>query len=55
MIYSPVSNTTRDREVGVIMRRHRDVRVVQVPETTHFLPMERPDIVQDEIARMLKA
>lgn len=54
VIYSPVSNTTRDREVGVIMRRHHDVRVVQVPETTHFLPMERPDIVQDEIARMLK-
>jgi len=53
VIYSPVSNTTRDREVGVIMRRHRDVRVVQVPETTHFLPMERPDIVQEEISRMI--
>lgn len=54
VIYSPVSNTTRDREVGVIMRRHHHVRVVQVPETTHFLPMERPDIVQDELARMLR-
>ena len=54
VIYSPVSNTTRDREIGVIMRRHQDVRVVQVPETTHFLPMERPDIVQDEIERMLR-
>ena len=54
VIYSPVSNTTRDREVGIVMRRHRDVRVVRVPETTHFLPMERPDVVQFEIERMLR-
>jgi pimeloyl-ACP methyl ester carboxylesterase len=54
VIYSPVSNTTRDREVAIIARRHGNARLVKVPETTHFLPMERPDIVQDEIARMLK-
>jgi pimeloyl-ACP methyl ester carboxylesterase len=54
VIYSPVSNTTRNREVAIISRRHGDTRLVNVPGTTHFLPMERPDIVQDEIERMLR-
>ncbi|MBV9045015.1 MAG: alpha/beta hydrolase [Alphaproteobacteria bacterium] len=53
VVYSPVSNTTRDREVEIISRRHKGTRLVQVPDTTHFLPMERPDIVQEEIDRML--
>ncbi|MEJ1969257.1 MAG: alpha/beta hydrolase [Rhizomicrobium sp.] len=46
--------TAKEREVKLVARLHGDVRLVKVPGTTHFLPMERPDIVQDEIARMLK-
>ena len=53
VVYSPVSNTTRDREVDIITRRHKNTRLVKVPDTTHFLPMERPDIVQEEIDRMM--
>jgi pimeloyl-ACP methyl ester carboxylesterase len=52
LVYAETSNTTRADEVRQIARLKRDARIVQVPGTTHFLPMERPDVVQDEIARM---
>ncbi|MEI9994841.1 MAG: alpha/beta hydrolase [Rhizomicrobium sp.] len=47
--------TAKAREVAVVARRKPDARIVHVPGTTHFLPMERPDVVQDEIARMGRA
>jgi len=47
--------TAREREVRLVARLHGDARTIQVPGTTHFLPMERPDVVQDEIARMARA
>ena len=53
LIYSG-NGTAREREIQIVARRHGHARLVQVPGTTHFLPMERPDIVQDEIARMLR-
>jgi pimeloyl-ACP methyl ester carboxylesterase len=49
------TGTAKAREVGIVARNHGNARLVQVPETTHFLPMERPDIVQDEIERMGRA
>lgn len=54
LIYSG-NGTAREREVRIVARRHGAARLVQVPETTHFLPMERPDIVQHEIERMGRA
>ena len=47
------NGTAKTREVEIVARRHGAARLIQVPGTSHFLPMERPDIVQDEIARML--
>jgi pimeloyl-ACP methyl ester carboxylesterase len=47
--------TAREREVQIVARLHGDARLIKVPGTTHFLPMERPDVVQDEIARMGRA
>ncbi|MEJ0026728.1 MAG: alpha/beta hydrolase [Rhizomicrobium sp.] len=44
--------TAREHEVRMVARLHGDARTIKVPGTTHFLPMERPDVVQDEIARM---
>ena len=44
--------TARSREVAIVARLKRDARIIEVPGTTHFLPMERPDVVQDEIERM---
>jgi len=46
--------TARDDEVRIVGRGHGDARIVKVPGTTHFLPMERPDIVREEIERMVK-
>jgi len=49
------NGTARDREVNIVTRLHRGARVVRVPGASHFLPMERPDIVRDEIERCLRA
>lgn len=49
------NGTARAREVRLVARLHGDARTIEVPGTTHFLPMERPDVVQDEIARMARA
>jgi len=32
---------------------HGNTRLLKVPGTTHFLPMERPDLVREEIARFI--
>jgi pimeloyl-ACP methyl ester carboxylesterase len=44
--------TARENEVRIVHRGHGDARIVKVPGTTHFLPMERPDIVREEIERL---
>ncbi len=49
------TGTAKEREVQIVARRHGHARLVQVPQTTHFLPMERPDIVQDEMERMMRS
>jgi pimeloyl-ACP methyl ester carboxylesterase len=46
------NGTARDDEVATIMRLHAGTRLVRVPGATHFLPMERPDIVREEIERI---
>lgn len=46
--------TTRENEVRIVHRGHGDARIVKVPGATHFLPMERPDIVREEIERMVR-
>ena len=49
------NGTASDREVAVILRLHARTRLVRVPGASHFLPMERPDIVRDEIERVLRS
>lgn len=51
LIYAD-EGTAHDNEVDVVARAHGDARLVKVPGATHFLPMERPDIVREEILRM---
>ena len=46
--------TAQPGEVARVKRLKRDARIVKVPGATHFLPMERPDVVRDEIERMRK-
>jgi pimeloyl-ACP methyl ester carboxylesterase len=44
--------TASPGEVEIFKRLHPATRVVAVPNATHFLPMEFPQIVQDEIVRI---
>ena len=46
-------NRARKRSSQIVARGHGDARLVKVPGTTHFLPMERPDIVREEIERIV--
>lgn len=52
LIYAD-EGTAHDNEVEIVARAHGKARLVKVPGATHFLPMERPDVVREEIARML--
>jgi pimeloyl-ACP methyl ester carboxylesterase len=43
--------TALSSELEIIARLKPDTRFMSAPETTHFLPMERPDVVRAEILR----
>jgi pimeloyl-ACP methyl ester carboxylesterase len=45
------NGTASGGEVAVVARLAPQARIVPVPDTTHFLPMERPDLVREEILR----
>ncbi len=44
-------STPPESECQAFARRHGNTRLIKVPGTTHFLPMERPDLVQEEVLR----
>jgi pimeloyl-ACP methyl ester carboxylesterase len=50
VIYGTIASTCRDSEADVF--RRAGARVVKVDGASHFLPMEYPDLVREEIARM---
>lgn len=50
VIYGTIASTCRDSEVAVFQRA--GAHTVKVDGASHFLPMERPDIVREEIAAM---
>jgi pimeloyl-ACP methyl ester carboxylesterase len=52
LLYAEGSTTAPERECRTFARLHGQTRLVEVPETTHFLPMERPGIVRREILAM---
>ena len=54
LIYAD-EGTAHDQEVEIVARAHGAARLVKVPGATHFLPMERPDIVREEINRIARA
>jgi len=51
LIYGTVNSTCRDAGAIQIAKRDRDARIKKVEGASHFLPMERPDIVRQEISR----
>jgi pimeloyl-ACP methyl ester carboxylesterase len=46
-------STCRDSQAAIFQRRKPDTRAVKVLGASHFLPMEMPDLVREEIARMV--
>jgi len=48
-------STPPESECRAFARRHGNTRLIKVPGTTHFLPMERPDLVAEEIGRIASA
>ena len=45
------SSSTSVQQLGVVQNLRPDTRLVSVDGASHFLPMERPDIVREEILR----
>lgn len=48
-------STTSEDEAEKFARAHGNTRIVTVAGSGHFLPMEKPQIVRDEIVRVLSA
>lgn len=46
-------STCRDSQVAIFQRRKPDTRVVKVLGAGHFLPMEMPDLVREEIVALM--
>jgi pimeloyl-ACP methyl ester carboxylesterase len=46
-------STCRDSQVAIFQRRKPGTRAVKVLGASHFLPMEMPDLVREEIARLM--
>ena len=48
------NSSAPSRQLGALVRGHDSAQVVQVPGTTHFLPMEKPEVVRAEIVATAK-
>jgi pimeloyl-ACP methyl ester carboxylesterase len=44
-----LDGTARPAEIATVVRLKPDAKIVSVPDTSHFLPMEKPEAVQAEI------
>jgi len=51
VIYGTINSTCRDHGAQELSREHKGTRVVKVDGASHFLPMEKPEIVRAELAR----
>jgi pimeloyl-ACP methyl ester carboxylesterase len=48
------NSSTSRQQLDVIRERRPDTRVVTVEGASHFLPMERPEIVREELVRLVQ-
>lgn len=49
ILYGTEHSTASDDLLRQLVKGHADARVVRVPGASHFLPMEKPDLVRSEI------
>ena len=54
IIYGGLSDACSDAEARRFARNHAGTRRVRIAKATHFLPMEYPDVVRSEIARIAR-
>jgi pimeloyl-ACP methyl ester carboxylesterase len=54
IIYGGLSTTCSDAEARRFAHNHAGTRRVRIARATHFLPMEYPDVVRSEIARIAR-
>jgi pimeloyl-ACP methyl ester carboxylesterase len=52
ILHGTVASTSWQSEIARIVRHWPDTRVVRVEGASHFLPMEKPDLVREEITRL---
>jgi pimeloyl-ACP methyl ester carboxylesterase len=52
IVHGTIASTAFDGEIAAIVAARPDTRVVKIEGGTHFLPMQHPDIVYEEIERM---
>jgi pimeloyl-ACP methyl ester carboxylesterase len=51
VIYGTINSTCRDEGAAALSRGHEGTRIVKVDGASHFLPMEKPELVRAELAR----
>jgi len=54
IIVGTKNSATSEQQLSVIRHLRPDARIVAVEGATHFLPMEQPEIVRDELLRLAK-
>lgn len=52
LIHGGRGSTCRDQDVRAFARAHGNTRVIKLADASHFLPMEFPDVVREEIAKI---
>jgi pimeloyl-ACP methyl ester carboxylesterase len=55
IVHGTINSTSFEGEIANIVACRPDARVVRVEGASHFLPMEHPEIVRDEIERMRRS
>jgi pimeloyl-ACP methyl ester carboxylesterase len=54
VIYGTINSTCRDRGAAELSLGHPGTRIVKIDGASHFLPMEKPELVRAELARFVK-
>jgi pimeloyl-ACP methyl ester carboxylesterase len=55
IIVGTKNSATSEQQLSVIRKLRPDARIVVADGASHFLPMERPEVVRDELLRTLAA
>jgi pimeloyl-ACP methyl ester carboxylesterase len=54
IIVGTKNSSTSEQQLSVVRKLHPDARIVVVEGASHFLPMEHPEIVREELLRLVR-